>query len=347
MTRFSTTGVWPGDEPRRAASSAFTHLAEGLPSIPLVAVPAQGGTRWAVDSIGPAVSLLDQLPADLGPFGWRLSRGAGRDVRVERSRFGRTLDAVAEYGEGFAGAALLSLPGPWTLARALSLPDSNRALSDPGAVRDIIQAYAAGVQALRERCERLLGTRPRIRLWEPVLDQILTGSVPTVSGFRTLPALPERTVLDALRSFLVRSGEGTLVTVPQLAAVRLAGKEVAHREQLREAGVAAVCVPFAGLDLQGWEELAQAQEAGTEVWVRLPASAGEHPGDVKAWLAALTEPWKRIGMDVGSLAEFGILTGWELPLDLPPLLPETAAPTAAEGGAMLASRISQALKELA
>lgn len=342
---FSTTGVWPGEDPRQGASAAFDELAAGYPAIPLTGAPAQGGARWAVDGTGAAVRLLAELPVDLGSFGWRLSRGEGRDQRAEESRFGRTLDALGEYGEGYGGRTLLTLPGPWTLVRALSLPNGTPALGDRGAVRDVVQDYAAGITAELDRCERLLGARPRVRLWEPTLDAILTGTVPTVSGFRTLPALAEQSVGAALASFLRRTGPDTILGVPELGHVRIGGKAVAHRRLLADAGVAALSVPLGSLGTRGWEEVAEAVDAGAEVWLRLPARAGERPSEVNRWVSALAEPWGRIGMSRSTLAGFGILTGWELPVGLPPLLPADAAVRTALGNTALAARLADALAE--
>ncbi|MBR7502667.1 DAK2 domain-containing protein, partial [Mycobacterium tuberculosis] len=49
----------------------------------------------------------------------------------------------------------ISLPGPWTLVTALSLPSGARVLGDSGARRDVVQAYAFGISDLAERIRRL------------------------------------------------------------------------------------------------------------------------------------------------------------------------------------------------
>ncbi|WP_101651977.1 hypothetical protein [Brevibacterium ihuae] len=342
---FSTTGVWPGEDPREGTSAVFEDLAAGYPAIAHTGVPAQGGTRWAVDGIGAAVRLLAELPVDLGSFGWRLSRGEGRDQRVEDSRFGRTLDALGEYGEGYAGRTLVTLPGPWTLIRALSLPSGAPVLGDRGAVRDVAADYAAGIAAELDRCERLLGARPRVRLWEPSLDAILSGAVPTVSGFRTLPALAEQTVTAVLAALLRRTGPDTILGLPALGHVRIRGAAVPHRRLLADAGARALSVPLESLGDRGWEEVAEAVDTGTEVWLRLPARAGQRPDAVTQWVGALAEPWERIGMSRSTLAGFGILTGWELPVGLPPLLPADASVRTALGNTALAARLADALAE--
>lgn len=343
--RATTTGVWPGEEPRQAASAGFSALAEAFVPVPLVSTPAHGGTRWAADLMGFAVQFLEGLPVDRSSFGWRLSRGTGADLRIERSRFGRTLDALGEYGEGFTGRLLLTLPGPWELVHALSLPDGNRVLGDHGARRDVVQSYAAGVAELRVRMARLFDRPPRVRLLERHLDAILTGAVPTVSGYATLPAVPDAHVTAALQSFLARSGPDTLLALPALGAVELSGKRVTHRSLLEATGASAVEMPLRRLDARGWEQSAELVESGAEVWLGLPPDAGARPGNVRRWIEAIEEPWARIGMGRAGLRDFGITTGWEAPDALPPLLPESADPRTAAGQGELAARVVRALKE--
>ncbi len=342
--RASGTGPWPGDEPRQAASASFSALSAALPPVPLTATPARGGTRWAVDTIGFAAALLEGLPIDHDAHGWRLSSGAGRDLRVEASRRARTIEACEEYGAGFAHPMLLTLPGPWTLAAHLSLPSGAPVIGDSGAVRDLLQSYATGTSDVLNTMARALGVRPRVRLCEGVLDTVLRGSLPTASGLHTLPALPETGVIAGLRSYLRRTGEDTIVTVPRLSAVTVRGRALPHRELLAQAGVSSAAVPLSeAQDTRAWDELAAACDAGFELWLALPGEADSaHLGQ---WIDAIVSPWSRTGMSRSSASEFGVLGGWQIPLHNPPLLPAQASPPAALGSLELAHRIATALQE--
>ncbi|WP_137826074.1 hypothetical protein [Brevibacterium sp. 2SA] len=332
----------PGDVSRRAASAGFDVLASGLPPVPLIAHPS--GDRWGADAIGRAVGLLTDLHVDRASYGWRLTAAAGRDERLETSGLGEALDAVAEYGEGFPGAVQVSLPGPWTLVTALSLPSGARVLGDAGARRDVVQAYAFGIAGLTERLRRL-GLRTVIRFAEMRLDPVLTGTWPTVSGFASLPAISETQVFAALTSTFGHLPP-SLLSLPDLAPLRLRGKEIPAAEVVASTGAGAVSVPLASLRAAGWEQLAILAEAGVGTWIRLPADAGSRPGDVRQWLDRIAEPWQRVGMGAASLADFGVLTGEELPLGHPPLLAPAATPERADEPAMrLAAGLRRALTE--
>lgn len=389
----SSSGLWPGEDPRQAASGAFAALAMGYPPVPWTGVAREvrgtprggtgtgtlagtraaagtggatgsgpgsrgadsGSSAWMIDPIGTALALCDGLSADLGSFGWRLtlsSQGSrDRDLARVESLLARTLEACEEYGTGFAGRTMLTLPGPWALLRRLGLPGGNPALADAGARRDVVQAYALGASALLDRYERALGTRPRVRLVEPDLDELLTGRVPTVSGYRALPAVPDSQVTAALRSFIGRTGEDTILTLPGLSTVTIRGKAIAHASLAADAGVTALAVPLPAGDaeavLRPWEAIAGAHESGTQMWVRLPASAGLCAGRVRTWLEAVSVPWHRLGMNPHDLTGVGVLTGIE-PVAAGRFGPVRAVPDDPGYGAAqfaLAAHLGQAVRE--
>lgn len=346
----TTTGIWvpghavqrPGEETRRAASAGFDLLAAGLPPVPLIAHRA--GDRWGADAVGRAVGLLRDLHVDRTSYGWRLTSAAGRDERLEASDLGESLDAVAEYGQGFEGSVQISLPGPWTLVTALSLPSGARVLGDSGARRDVVQAYAFGISDLAERIRRL-GPDVVIRFAETRLDPVLTGSWPTVSGFASLPAISETQVYAALRSTLAHLPP-VLLSLPDLAPLHLRGKAIPAAEVVAGIGATAVSVPLGTLGAEGWEQLAVLAEAGVGTWLRLPATAGARPEEVRAWYERISQPWMRVGMSARSLSGFGVLAGDELPLGHPPLLDPAVVPAAADEGAMrIAAGLRRALED--
>lgn len=389
MTRASTTGVWAGVDPREAASRGATLAAEGhgLLPFPLMGVPAAGGTRWACDDLGLAAQLLPGLPADIGPAGWRLlgSRAATAartlDSRREQSKLGRALDALGEYAESSDLPVLLSVPGPWTLVRRLGLPDGSPVLRDAGARRDVIQSYAHGLLDLREKIAKTVAEAPsgspadagpgavavsevsaratdpldraRIRLVEHDLDAILTGTVPTVSGFRTLPAIPDAHVVAALRSLVERTGHHTMLSLPAASTVTISGKEVAHTELAADADVAHLAVPVSSSHevtagrIRQWERVAAWTEEGRELWLRVPPAAASAPESVTSWVDAVAQPWTGVGMSRSGLAGFGILTGEELPTGSHPLLPETASEASSRAHVQMAGALARAFADQA
>ena len=374
MSAASTTGVWANIDPREAVAHG-ADLASTRPHLlpfPLMSSPAAGGTRWAADALGLAVQLLPGLPADIGPAGWRLLGGraatAARtlDARREASRLSRAFDALGEYAESSDLPVLVSVPGPWTLTRRLGLPDESPVLGDPGARRDVLQSYAHGLLGLRERIHRVVAGSPdtpldrvRIRLVEEDLDAILTGRVPTVSGYRTLPAVPDAHVVAGLRSVVQRTGEGTILSLPGLSTVRIGGKDIPHTSLVDDAGVRHLCVPLRPVSwasetdplapalLRQWERLAEWTETGGGVWLRIPGEAAAAAGSVTSWVEAAALPWTRVGMGRAGLADFGILTGEELPTGSVPLLPEQASAQRSRTHVQMAGALARAFADQA
>ena len=374
MSVASTTGVWANIDPREAVAHG-ADLASTRPHLlpfPLMSSPAAGGTRWAADALGLAVQLLPGLPADIGPAGWRLLGGraatAARtlDARREASRLSRAFDALGEYAESSDLPVLVSVPGPWTLTRRLGLPDESPVLGDPGARRDVLQSYAHGLLGLRERIHRVVAGSPdtpldrvRIRLVEEDLDAILTGRVPTVSGYRTLPAVPDAHVVAGLRSVVQRTGEGTILSLPGLSTVRIGGKDIPHTSLVDDAGVRHLCVPLRPVSwasetdplapalLRQWERLAEWTETGGGVWLRIPGEAAAAAGSVTGWVEAAALPWTRVGMGRAGLADFGILTGEELPTGSVPLLPEQASAQRSRTHVQMAGALARAFADQA
>lgn len=396
MSAASTTGVWANTDPREAvahgADLASTH--PHLLPFPLMSSQAAGGTRWAADALGLAVQVLPGLPADIGPAGWRLLGGRAAtaastlDARREASRVSRVFDALGEYAESSDLPVLVSVPGPWTLTRRLGLPDESPVLGDPGARRDVLQSYAHGLLDLRERIHRVVAGSPdtpldrvRIRLVEEDLDAILTGTVPTVSGYRTLPAVPDSHVVAGLRSVLQRTGEDTILSLPGLSSVRIGGKDIPQTSLAQDAGVRHLSVALrplssstrtgAGLGsasrtgsqrpdsdqpaadrlapalLRQWERLAEWTESGGGVWLRIPAGAASDSASVTGWVEAAALPWTRVGMGRAGLADFGILTGEELPTGSVPLLPEQASAQRSRTHVQMAGALARAFADQA
>ena len=352
----TTTGIWfPTARDRRAgyiatspvreaAAAGFDLLGQQLPPVPLTAHRAED--RWGAEAIGRAVGLLTDLHVDRTSFGWRLTASPGKDERLEDSALVEAFDAIAEYGQSWPGQIQLSLPGPWTLVTALSLRSGARVLGDHGARRDVVQAYAFGIAAFTDRIAAL-GMQPTVRLVETRLKPVLTGTWPSVSGWQSLPAISETQVWAALDSTL-RHLPPTLLSLPNLDPLHLSGKEIPAAEAIGRTGARSVSVPLATLNSDSWEQLAILAEAGTGIWLHLPARAGESPGAVTQWCERIRTPWTRIGMGPKSLRDFGIITGPELPMSHPPLFEAANQPSPEHNRATMtiAAGLRRALEEI-
>ena len=343
--RVGGLGPWPGSEARLAATAGFGELDAGLPPVPLLASSAAGGTAWAVDSLGFAASLLTDLDVDVEAGLWRLAPGRGRDVRRERARTAQALEACEEIGAGFEGRTLLSVLGPWTLLANLRLPSGHRVLSDPGAVRDVIVAYATGLETQLKAITRALGVPPRVRICEWDLGAVLSGRLPTLSGLHALPAVAENSVTVGLQSFLRRTGPDTLVSLTSLEPTVVGGKPLRPTDVLHNAGARALAVPLPPREPAAWDHVAEAFDAGWDTWLTLPARSGEHLHELRAVNARLTEPWMATGMSRASAAQLGLLAGCELPPVTTPLLPPSATPDSVRNSFILATRLALTLKE--
>jgi hypothetical protein len=196
-------GPFPGTDPREAARILFDELPE-LPHMPLLPALGFGG-----DPVARAAALLTDLHIDLQPSGWRLVSRPGMDERRVRAALTADLDALEEAGEGYQGDFKVQLLGPWTLAASLELRNLEKALADPGAVRDLAQSLREGLEGhLADLRRRLPGVdRLVVQFDEPLLTTVLGGQVPTASGWGRLWTVEEQVAEDVLRPVLAGAGD--------------------------------------------------------------------------------------------------------------------------------------------
>ena len=155
------------------------------------------------------------MPVDLQPAGWRLVDRPSADERRARSLLGEDLDAAEEFAGQQDGPFKVQVAGPWTLSASLELSRGERALHDPGAVRDIVASLAEGRgDAADGRTQAApAGADVLLQLDEPSLPAVLRGRVPTQSGYGTLRSVEPNVVRDGLRSVLDAAG-------PEVTAAR-------------------------------------------------------------------------------------------------------------------------------
>jgi hypothetical protein len=301
----SVPGTDPGEAARLVAGEVdLPHLAE---------LPDRGP---GADMLGRALALCVDLPAEVTPFGWRLARRPGGDIRRARDFLRWDLDAAEQH---YAGAEWVKIQsaGPWTLAAHVETPQGNRAVTDAGAVRDLAASLAEGLAAhVADLARRLPGTGIVIQIDEPSLPAVLAGNLSTASGFGTVRAVAAPDVEQLLAGLVDAQGGGPTVVHcchpdAPLRLLRRAGFDAlsvdlsagmtmssAQLDQIGEA-VEARSVLFAGL-VPTREPRRAADGTGPGRYAGIPASG---PFDFHEAAQPLLDLWHRLGLPDRSLAQ--------------------------------------------
>ncbi|MCY1159238.1 MAG: hypothetical protein MOP51_2263 [Citricoccus sp.] len=336
MTRASLTGAWPGADPVAAARDVLNAL--GHPHQPVL--PELPGRGPGSDPVGRAAALLDGLAVDLQPHGWRLVPEPGMDHRRAASALRSDVNAFTDVA-GDTGLTVEDLvvrvTGPLSLAANLWLPGGERSLSDSGARRDVAQSLASGLAEWLRSVRAATGAaRLTVLVDEPQAAAVLSGALPTASGYRTVRSIPRSEVrqawtlvadaaLDGGATGIVhapgRSGAGEPWGWPDLALLASealpavpppAGPDGQDREGSGDdvgRGLALPLAPLegAGSDPARWDVIAGWVEAGRTVTLQLPPPGDPHPAPAPG-AAEATRPyrdtavgiartWARMGLD--------------------------------------------------
>lgn len=184
-------GSWPGAAAREAAEVVVGELAGALAH--LVELPARG---VGADLLGRAGALLVDMAIDTVPRGYRIATRPGAVTRRAVSLLDEDMDALEEAWEtaGLRGGGRpvkVQAPGPITLAAGLELANGHRAITDPGAVRDLAASLAEGVAAHRAALARRLDTPVVVQFDEPSLPAALGGRLTGVTALSPVAALDE------------------------------------------------------------------------------------------------------------------------------------------------------------
>ena len=113
--------------------------------------------------IGRAGALLVDIGIDTVPRGYRMRQpAAAPSSAAAASLLDEDIDALEEAWEkaglrGGTRTVKVQAPGPITLAAQLELPGGHRAITDPGAVRDLAGSLAEGWPPTARSWQRRLG----------------------------------------------------------------------------------------------------------------------------------------------------------------------------------------------
>lgn len=298
-TAGAATGVGslPGTDAREAARLVLGEL----PDLPhLAELPARGP---GADLIGRGAALLTELYVDLQPAGWRLVPRPGLDFRRARDLLQRDLDALEEAAEGYAGPLKLQAAGPWTLAAGVELQRGDKALSDPGAVRDIAAALADGLtEQLADVARRLPEAALVVQLDEPSLPAVLAARVPTSSGFGSLRAVEGTVASERLATVLAAvTSAGALPVVHCCAAAPPAGLLV-------DAGARGLSLDATLLTPADDEALGTAVEGGVELLLGTVPATDADLSDLGSTVSPVRRLWGRLGFPPEELARTVVVT---------------------------------------
>jgi hypothetical protein len=179
-------GSWPGTSARQAAEVVVGELGGSLAH--LVELPGRG---VGADLIGRAGALLVDIAIDTAPRGYRLAARPGAVSRRAVSLLGEDADALEEAWEiaGLRGSGQpvkVQAPGPLTLAAEVELANGHRAITDPGAVRDLAASLAEGLKTHRAELSRRLDTPVVVQFDEPSLTAAVAAVTDRIGFARSV-----------------------------------------------------------------------------------------------------------------------------------------------------------------
>jgi methionine synthase II (cobalamin-independent) len=285
-------GSYPGDDPAETLRVVLGELPD-LPHLP--ELPARGP---GADLVGRTAGLLVDLTVALQPSGWRFADHPGRDASRTHGYLAQDLDTLEEEAADIEGPVKIQVAGPWTLAASIELRSGERALADPGAVRDLAASLAEGVTAhVRDVRRRLPRAEVLLQLDEPSLPGVLAGTVPTASGFSRLRVVEPPVAEDTLRRVIEAAGAFSIVhcCAPGVPL-----------SLLRGAGAKAVSLD-ASL-LRDEDAVGEAVEAGTGFLLGvIPGRDARLPKPERS-VARVRELWRRLGFAPKTLAATAVVT---------------------------------------
>lgn len=342
LVRASGRGDFPGDDMAEAMSRVEGEL--GAPHLPFLPhLPALG---WRSTPLARTLAVCEGLAFDGASFGWRMVHSGGRGAResaLAQDRLLSDINLLADrvgaqkkrFGSGQVPVYKIQLVGPLTLAASIYLPGGERVISDVGASRDLLESFLEGLERWVESLREALQAPQvliAVQLDESEFQRLMEGSIPTVSGFRSLSALQPhyyqqvyrrvaerfaelnlQLILDADGTALKPVQELKLLTQPRpaldvLALLKAMQVEDAapcalllHPDRARLKGPGMLQVPPLS-DPRSWELVAQLLDANAQLWLPVVTSA-RVPDQVRR----LYSLWHEVGLEPTQLSAVGLM----------------------------------------
>lgn len=249
----------------------------------IVELPGRG---VGADMIGRAGALLIDVPIDTTPRGYRVTGRPGAVTRRATSLLDEDIDALDEAWEkaglrGGGRTVKVQAPGPITLAAELELANGHRAITDPGATRDLAESLAEGVAAHRAAVSRRLDTPVVVQFDEPSLAAAMGGRLAGVTTLSLVAAI-DGALAGALLDTCVASAHAEVLLhspSPELPW-----------DLLQRSSIGAVSVDAAALKPTGLDGIAEFVESGRTVMLGVVAAVSppQRPSVEEVAAAAVT-----------------------------------------------------------
>lgn len=224
----------------------------------LVELPARG---VGADTIGRAGAMLVDIGMDTVPRGYRIASGRSAVLRRAVSFLDEDVDALEEAWDkaglrGGSRTVKVQATGPITLAAHLELANGHRAITDPGAVRDLAGSLAEGIAAHRDTVARRLGATVVVQLDEPSLPAALAGRLSGVSGLSSVHPIDEPLAKSLL--------DEVVATIGGEVALHCCAPDLPWNT-LRRSALAGVSVDVATLTVKDLDGIGEFVESGRVV----------------------------------------------------------------------------------
>jgi methionine synthase II (cobalamin-independent) len=288
-------GSWPGTSARAAAEVVVGELGGSLAH--LVELPGRG---VGADMIGRAGALLVDIAVDTAPRGYRLVARPGAVSRRAASLLGEDVDALEEAWEvaGLRGSShpvKVQAAGPLTLAAQVELANGHRAITDPGAVRDLAASLAEGLKTHRADLSRRLDAPVVVQLDEPSLTAAVTGRLAGVTALSPVAPIDEA-VATALLDTCVEAIGGEVL-------VHSCASDLPWNV-LQRSTITALALDCTALDSADYDQIGAFVDSGRTVVMGLvPALAPARVPAVEELAASVAAITDRIGFARSILAE--------------------------------------------
>lgn len=288
-------GSWPGTSARAAAEVVVGELGGSLAH--LVELPGRG---VGADMIGRTGAVLVDIALDTAPRGYRLSARPGAVTRRAVSLLGEDADALEEAWEvaGLRGSGhpvKVQAAGPLTLAAEVELANGHRAITDPGAVRDLAASLAEGLKSHRADLSRRLDTPVIVQLDEPSLAAAVTGRLAGVTALSPVTAIDEAVATALL--------DGCADTIGGEVLVHSCASGLPWN-MLQRSAISALALDCTALETADYDQIGAFVDSGRTVVMGLvPALAPARTPDVEELATAVAAITDRIGFARSVLAE--------------------------------------------